>query len=89
VLLIYMRYIEKISMDNSTAANASGVEAYSWGAFRSGMANLTLSSSFIDESSSFILSQNTGHSYVSAEHMPLLDVLSEDSTLPYRPGRAA
>jgi hypothetical protein len=44
VLLIYMRYIEKISMDNSTAANASGVEAYSWGAFRSGMANLTLSS---------------------------------------------
>jgi hypothetical protein len=44
VLLIYMRYIEKISMDNSAAANASGAEAYSWGAFRSSMANLSLSS---------------------------------------------
>lgn len=44
VLLIYMRYIEKISMDNSTAANASGVEAYSWGAFRSGISNLSMSS---------------------------------------------
>ena len=44
VLLIYMRYIEKISMDNSVAASGSEVETYSWESFRSGMATLSLSS---------------------------------------------
>jgi hypothetical protein len=85
-----MRYIEKISMDNSAAANASGAEAYSWGAFRSSMANLSLSSHFVDDnSSSFISSQSTGNSHVSAEQIPLLQVLPDDTTRPYRPVRAA
>lgn len=44
VLLIYIRYIERISMDNSTGADESVADKYSWGAFRSKLASISTSS---------------------------------------------
>ena len=45
VLLIYMRYVEKISMDNNVVEREAERERHSWGAFRAKMATLSSSRS--------------------------------------------
>lgn len=61
MLLIYMRYIEKISMENIAADNDAEVRKYTWGSFRSTMATLSTSSTRLggDNSLSRRLSQMT------------------------------
>ena len=44
VLLIYIRYVERISMDNSAAADEAEGDKYSWGAFRAKLASISTSS---------------------------------------------